>query len=151
MRRHREEARKDAERQERARQHAEAERRRKVEDARRKDLEARAEAWGRAEAVRRFVAEVESQAQTESGCMPEEIRKWIACLLAGGHPLPQLARHHDRIKAVGQDVAEREGQGIRPGGMPGDEAEVEPGDPPCAEPSTLQAGELAYVGLVQPA
>jgi hypothetical protein len=98
LRRHREEeARKEAERQERARQRQEAERRGKVEEARRKDLEGRAEAWSRAEAVRRFVAEVERRARTEGGTPSPELLEWLVWARAHAERLDPLAQGVDAL------------------------------------------------------
>lgn len=96
-RRREEEAREEAERQERRRQHQEAERQRKVEEARRKDLEERAEAWDRAEAVRRFVAEVERRVGADGQDPPQEIRDWLSWAAAHAERLDPLSRGIDAL------------------------------------------------------
>jgi hypothetical protein len=116
LRRHREEqARQAAEWRERERQRLEAERRRRIEEARQQDLEARADAWCRAETVRRFVAEVARRARAGAETPSPEVLAWLTWAAAHAERLDPLAKGVDALLCDQEAAANRIQSSTAPG------------------------------------
>lgn len=85
-----------------------------MEDARHKDLEEKAEAWGRAEAVRRFVVEIERRARADGQDASPAIRAWLAWAAAHAERLDPLSRGIGSLLCDREAVADKQPEPVYP-------------------------------------